>query len=1081
MREWNKKLLQEIVGGSWYYEPGDDWGIYDFVIDLASISKSAEIFSELKPARKNKTMFIAMDKNTFLKGSGNTGVYGDWEDTHPKVRHQVKNLEGVITQHLLTDLPSDFPQLIVENTYEAMLKLAAYASERMEGRVIGVTGTAGKSSTCAMLSLLLKDEMNTYFTRGNHNTRTGISLHLAGSYWNPELLILEVAISALWMKSRSISEEIHPDIAIITSIGLGQVNEMIQSEHDTAIYKSKICEGIKPGGMAVLNHEMHEYQTVLEEVKSMGASPISYGFGDDCEARILSLKTSPLGSDIELLFQGELVRYRLPVVGKAMALNSAAALVSAKLLGIPMNSLANKLLKYPTLKSVLEFRKIPIGSGDLLMLDDSYNSEIISMIEALQISGEIQVEGKGAKIAILGRIVNLGIHSDQLHLQLLPYIQAAKLDLVYFYGQEMELLAKTLPKRIVGGLFTNASECVNALTAMLKEDDFLLIKGSRRASDFGSIANRIETYYHQMNRLGEKKREIKQDEGLGNVILLHLLFTQLEKAKIRLSDVVQGGSWAITEKKLDKAFGLEEGETIDVYTALQSFLLQGSADTAIALSDLLAKVTKEKTSIAMEKLRKEINLSENSVRNITGRKRSSYPQSYSEEEVLAVVDLIYSHTDASLSLLRNPRGFWKKQLHESDSELLREGLIHSGYFFGDKRKNAFGAIYEKGRYVKACVLDAPTDFARDYTLSKKLLLQKQHLIEEFYYINFQQRKEIVITIGGDLYFGEFYSEERRKREISDPLQTGDYLHSAKKLIPFLHEADFNLANLECVLTTEEKSPYQGISPYILRARPTETVDTLRKMNIHALTLATNHCMDYSDLGIYQTIEALEIDKFSFIGAGRNLLEARKALCIKLQERNLYIFNFYQFKEFRYRNTRSYALGERPGTICEQGEIFEQIRHCKEMDPLAYVLVIPHWGTDYVMPGKVQEDLATQLIDSGADLILGHGPHCISGIKKIHQKFVQFSLGNFIFNSNGEFAKRHIPSLGFLARLRISAEKLVLRFYLLEADNNRTYWQPDFIGDEVIEVYRNYLTLLYRDTGFVLQKDNYGYYLEKTIS
>ena len=121
--------------------------------------------------------------------------------------------------------------------------------------MIGITGTAGKSTCKTLLNELLEVNHTVNSTRGNHNTRTGVPLTVANAINNPDYLVLEMAISSLWMKSGGIAKTYIPDLALITSIDGGQN----KTPYETAILKSKIAEGMHHNGKVILNRDMNEY------------------------------------------------------------------------------------------------------------------------------------------------------------------------------------------------------------------------------------------------------------------------------------------------------------------------------------------------------------------------------------------------------------------------------------------------------------------------------------------------------------------------------------------------------------------------------------------------------------------------------------------------------------------------------------------------------------------------------------------------------------------------------------------------------------------------------------------------------
>ena len=148
----------------------------------------------------------------------------------------------------------------------------------------------------------------------------------------------------------------------------------------------------------------------------------------------------------------------------------------------------------------------------------------------------------------------------------------------------------------------------------------------------------------------------------------------------------------------------------------------------------------------------------------------------------------------------------------------------------------------------------------------------------------------------------------------------------------------------------------------------------------------------------------------------------------------------------YREYDFYAIGNKPGVACINPSLYKQISKVKEEG--AKVIVIAHWGVDF---GKVQikqREYAQLLEEAGADLIIGHGAHMMQSIEKINRTTVVYSIGNGIFNSNGEYDQRFVPPYSFIARLTITPENdLSLKLYPIYSNNKETFWQPRFLTED----------------------------------
>src|SRR5690606_2342706 len=170
----------------------------------------------------------------------------------------------------------------VEDVEKAILDLGQYARGKMAAKVVGVTGSAGKTSTVAMLAHAMEGYGAVGTTRHNANLPHGIAWTLASIPWDVPHVALELAIGRMAQNSRLT----RPDVAIFTNI-LPAHLEYHRDLATIARRKSAIFEGMRPGGVAVLNREMAEWARVHMAARSRGLRAINYGRTPECEVRLI--------------------------------------------------------------------------------------------------------------------------------------------------------------------------------------------------------------------------------------------------------------------------------------------------------------------------------------------------------------------------------------------------------------------------------------------------------------------------------------------------------------------------------------------------------------------------------------------------------------------------------------------------------------------------------------------------------------------------------------------------------------------------------------------------------------------------
>lgn len=161
-------------------------------------------------------------------------------------------LAGAIVTKPVASLSEDFPLLQVKDPIKALIELGIAARNRFHGDVVAVTGTAGKSTTAAMIRTMLGQSRNVICSYDNYNSRVGAPALLANLSPHHDAAIVEIAQSALWIQRGPVTRLIRPTIALITEIGWSQTDRRVRSVADVAAFKSRIFDGLSGKAVAII-------------------------------------------------------------------------------------------------------------------------------------------------------------------------------------------------------------------------------------------------------------------------------------------------------------------------------------------------------------------------------------------------------------------------------------------------------------------------------------------------------------------------------------------------------------------------------------------------------------------------------------------------------------------------------------------------------------------------------------------------------------------------------------------------------------------------------------------------------------
>jgi len=1093
--------LQEILGGYWYPDAPSFLSI-DY---LALFTKWM-----VSP----NTCFVAMSNETWHEGSGGRGHYGNiFSDSHvtiakhyftlPKVK---QNLVCIIAERPIAELFEHVPQLIVENSYEAMMRLAIVAREKMaeNGKVIAITGAVGKSTTVNMLQCLLNDESDYISNTNGHNSRTGVPLWLASvGRFNPEfnqqgskpnICTLEVAESALWATKSGICTIVRPHICVVTHVALTQWHVTTRNDRDVAVIVSRVFNGIMPDGFAVLYYDMPYFDLVEEKAVNCGASIITYGETDNCDSYIQQYSFNlPTAGDDNISYStsvtakvlGEKITYQMDTIGKPCVINSLAALTVAKLSGFNIANIAKNLSYFRPIANTGDV----FGCGGVCIVDCSKNSEIPSIIAAFDILNQIKQKPGTRKIVLLSRIVNLTEHNPKCFLKLAKPIQDSGFDRFFLHEPTNEFrdLIYKIPSKMLGGKYKTVEEVVNAVIEYINEGDSILVMGAPRASDFGKVMDLLQNgilkkkeagwpkqppsasvlvFSADKNKIVWQKGDVdeKYPGGLGLPIMLYYLLDLIRKEKLSWHDKVTVNEYAAKESHFSNSLGLAHLEKLDLLTLFKAAVINNSPDAITALSGhIFEKIgeSKNKTVPMLRSIGLDWGIPSSAIKNVSGRYFDNNPQYFTPEYLLKVGIQIMSFDYNNILFQKNM----------SHNEKYFEGILNkvpiTNYLsYSTNSNTATNSTDLAINTICMCEYGDETLFvaiSRAKTLLEHdiLLLEALHRArtplpepsEEFVSL-----KKSAITLCGDTYCGERYTKWRVARGIEDPIQRyGDegYLFSFEKVASLISHNTFNIVNSECVLSpvydeTQQTGKYLD---FVLGGNPEKTIACYRKTNINAVMLANNHAMDFGATGCRQTRRYFEEAGIFPIGTGSNIDEAEKPLLLELCGKRIIIFSAYcYYIEKRNKIFRHYSLGANTGTafgttIVNDISLWCKIRQYRDKYEDAFIIFSPHWSTDFNKNHLHLRPIAARAFEAGADIILGHGPHIPVGAEHVSGKVCVYSLGNFVFNTTGIDldASGHSP-YGIVAQIHFSHEHPELRLYPIYVHNLKTFFQPYPVTD-----------------------------------
>lgn len=242
---------------------------------------------------------------------------------------------------------------------------------------------------------------------------------------------------------------------------------------------------------------------------------------------------------------------------------------------------------------------------------------------------------------------------------------------------------------------------------------------------------------------------------------------------------------------------------------------------------------------------------------------------------------------------------------------------------------------------------------------------------------------------------------------------------SRGLDSLFHVTDLVVGNLECPATRHREPQYKR---FVFRAEP-EWLALLRRHGFTHLSLANNHSIDQGRRGLMDTRQHIEAEGMTPLGADTTLAAAAQPVLLAREPRPI-----YALATLRLPLENFVPLNKRPSPNNEPlDSIVCRIRTIKQREPEAFVIVMPHWGVEHQpRPTRQQVAEAHRLVEAGADLIVGHHPHCVQTHELYQGRHIYYSLGNFIFDP-----RRQEDSKALVVRLTLDDQGAKVEEYNVE--------------------------------------------------
>ena len=410
---------------------------------------------------------ISTDSRNMVPGALFIPLRGERFDGHDYLSQAVRNgAAACLSEEVIEGL--SVPVVRVDNTLQALGDLAAAYRLQLQGPLVAITGSAGKTTTKEMLATILSEVGPGLKTAGNFNNLIGLPLTLFRMQPEHQWAVLEMGTSSLGEIER-LTEIAQPTVGLITNIGQAHL-ETLQGLDGVARAKGELFAGMQ-GGSAIINLDDDR---VARLPVANGVRKLTYGQAETAQVRAENISGNCEQLEFVLLYQEERQQIVLNVAGQHNVSNALAAAAAALVLKVPLAQIATGLKKFAPIQGRMNLFPMPCGG---LLLDDSYNANPLSVAAALKVLAN--TKGQGRRVAVLGDMLELGAGAAQLHRDVGRQAGESVDLLVAVGGFAAEICAETGLKSERMVQLADVDAAIAYLQEQQRPGDRILVKGSR--------------------------------------------------------------------------------------------------------------------------------------------------------------------------------------------------------------------------------------------------------------------------------------------------------------------------------------------------------------------------------------------------------------------------------------------------------------------------------------------------------------------------------------------------------------------------------------------------------------------------
>lgn len=438
----NLKKLEEVIDGEGLYESFHHLEIHGVCIDSKNMKEGNLFVPIIRVKDGHKYVKEAMD---------NGAVASLWKKSYGTP-------------------PKGIPIIFVDDTLFALQQLAQFYRREINVKVIGITGSNGKTTVKDIIGGILSSTYRVHKTKGNFNSQIGLPLTILEMKRDTEFLILEMGMSEKG-QIRNLSRIAQPDVAIITMIGQSHL-ETLGSREEIAKAKFEIIDGLNDDGLFLYNGDE---PLLSQNINMLGIESKSFGGKYTNDLFPTNVQLDEYGVHFKL--NNTKIQYDVPLHGKHNILNAIVGIAVGQFYKVPIEKIQEALQQINITQMRFQFLTAKTG---FTIINDAWNASPSSMKAAIETLQKLNAYEK--KIIVIGDMLELGKEAKTYHREIGKMLNEESIQYVFTYGALSEIVAEEARKNYHTGKvqsFDNKDEIAEEILKVITKKDVVLLKGSR--------------------------------------------------------------------------------------------------------------------------------------------------------------------------------------------------------------------------------------------------------------------------------------------------------------------------------------------------------------------------------------------------------------------------------------------------------------------------------------------------------------------------------------------------------------------------------------------------------------------------